>query len=420
MLEQRLREIIPKLLNILSYNVITSIMHKKVMRKEAAPLLVAVIVCIVLLSASMMPALASDPVYGPGNSIMSVICVEATEYKDYVPHYNDHFPQGSTVKIYVEAEGKTKKDDVSGDYKPSIKFTMTGTRPTGATFTASTSSSKLTNYDKTLYKETYGIISFSIGENDTIGDYRFRVEATDSNKGGELIGRTPYMHFYVDELSKVTTTVFGQDITVDELWNNTQVAIRNVKTVRYDQDTIMAVQGESLEDFSKSEVDYEAERSYTSSISSLAGHGATYIDGKNVYVYIGGDWEKQDHIYRWSMENKVEEFLGCKPPAYMNILRDEVIGGEECWVVKCWPMNPLSDLEVTATDWIAKEDYLPRKSQVRTRSTTNDIDISTTRTIYFYDYNGPRDLPDTPGFEVTFAIAGLLTVVYLIRRRNKK
>ena len=188
----------PKLLNTRSYNIITSIMHKKVMRKKVQ-LLAAVIVGIALLSASMMPALASDPVYGPGNSIMAVICVEAKEYKDYVPHYNDHFPQGSTVKIYVEAEGKTKKDDVTGDYKPSIKFTMRGTRPTGATFTASTSSSKLINYDKTLYKETYGIISFSLPKDVAIGDYRFRVEATDSNKGGELIGRTPYMHFYVYE-----------------------------------------------------------------------------------------------------------------------------------------------------------------------------------------------------------------------------
>jgi hypothetical protein len=173
-------------------------MHKKVMRKKVQ-LLVAVIACMVLLSASMMPALASDPVYGPGNSIMAIICVEAKDYKDYVPHYNDHFPPGSTVKIYVEAEGKTKKDMKTGEYKPSIKFTMTGTRPTGATFTASTSSSKLINHDSTLYKETYGIISFSIGKNDKIGDYRFRVEATDRNKGGELIGRTPYMHIYVYE-----------------------------------------------------------------------------------------------------------------------------------------------------------------------------------------------------------------------------
>jgi uncharacterized protein YfaS (alpha-2-macroglobulin family) len=103
------------------------------------------------------------------------------------------------VKIYVEAEGKTKKDMTTGEYKPSIRFKMTGTRPTGATFTASTSSSKLTNHDSTLYKETYGVITYHIGPNDKIGDYRLRVEATDNNKGNELIGRTPYMHFYVYE-----------------------------------------------------------------------------------------------------------------------------------------------------------------------------------------------------------------------------
>jgi hypothetical protein len=103
------------------------------------------------------------------------------------------------VKIYVEASGKTTKNDVTGEYKPSIQFKMTGTRPTSATFTASTSSSKMINHDKTLYKETYGIISFSIGKDAKIGDYRFWVEATDSNKGGERIGRTPYMHFYVYE-----------------------------------------------------------------------------------------------------------------------------------------------------------------------------------------------------------------------------
>ena len=175
-------------------------MHKKVMRKKVQ-LLAAVIVGIALLSASMMPALASDPVYGPGNSIMAVICVEAKEYKDYVPHYNDHFPQGSTVKIYVEADGKTKKDMKTGEYKPSIKFTMTGTRPTGPdeTFTASTSSSKLINHDSTQYKETYGIISFSLPKDVAIGDYRFRVEAIDLNNYNHLIGRTPYMHFYVYE-----------------------------------------------------------------------------------------------------------------------------------------------------------------------------------------------------------------------------
>jgi hypothetical protein len=79
-------------------------------------------------------------------------------------------------------------------------------RPTGATFSASTSSSKLINHDSTLYKETYGIISISIPENAAIGDYEFYVEATDNNEGGELIGRTPSMHFYVYEDATPTAT----------------------------------------------------------------------------------------------------------------------------------------------------------------------------------------------------------------------
>ncbi|MEA1957179.1 MAG: hypothetical protein U9N01_02355 [Euryarchaeota archaeon] len=175
------------------------------MHKKSPPMAVATFACISIISLSLLlslatPALASDVVYGPGKSIMAVICVEAGgDYKDFVPHYNDHFPPGSTVKIYVEASGKTTMDNVTGEYKPSIQFKMDGTRPTGATFSASTSSSKMINHDSTLYKETYGVISFSVSEDVAIGDYRFRIEATDSNKGGERIGRTPFMHFYVYE-----------------------------------------------------------------------------------------------------------------------------------------------------------------------------------------------------------------------------
>ncbi|MEA2033220.1 MAG: PGF-CTERM sorting domain-containing protein [Euryarchaeota archaeon] len=216
--------------------------------------------------------------------------------------------------------------------------------------------------------------------------------------------------------SMAVTNVFGQDITAEELSNNTRDAIPNVTTVKYDQDMILTAHGESVEDHSHSTVDYEAERSYTSGSISV-----TYVDGKNVYVRMGeGDWEKQDIDYQWSMENKVEEFLGCKPPLYMNILRSEVVNGEDCWAVKCWPVNPLPNLELTAINWIAKEDYLPIKSQVRTRLTTDDL--TTTRTIYFYDYNEPLDLPEpptTPSFEFIFALAGLLTVGYLIKLRRK-
>jgi cell division protein FtsI/penicillin-binding protein 2 len=118
--------------------------------------LVAVFACLISLFLLLLstPALASEPVYGPGNSIMAVICVETNNtYKGFIPHYNDHFPPGSTVKIYVEASGKTTKNDITGEYKPSIQFKMTGTRPTGATFTASTSSSKMINHDKTPHRK---------------------------------------------------------------------------------------------------------------------------------------------------------------------------------------------------------------------------------------------------------------------------
>ncbi|MCK4734497.1 MAG: hypothetical protein KAT65_18720, partial [Methanophagales archaeon] len=76
--------------------------------RRKSPKLVAAFACFIFLSLSLStPALASDPVYGPGNTIMAVICAEANGYKDYVLHPNDHFPPGSTVKIYVEASGKT-------------------------------------------------------------------------------------------------------------------------------------------------------------------------------------------------------------------------------------------------------------------------------------------------------------------------
>ncbi|MCK4732424.1 MAG: hypothetical protein KAT65_08200, partial [Methanophagales archaeon] len=67
-----------------------------------------------------------------------------------------------------------------------------------------------------------------------------------------------------------------------------------------------------------------------------------------------------------------------------------------------------------------KKDYLPRKSQVRTRLTTDDL--TTTRTIYFYDYNEPLDLPEPPttsSFEVIFALAGLLTVAFILLKRRR-
>jgi len=94
--------------------------------------------------------------------------------------------------------------------------------------------------------------------------------------------------------------------------------------------------------------------------------------------------------------------------------------------------------EVKTEMWISKKDYLPRLSVKKDvwHAEIGSWDIGTMQrdtTTQFYDYNKPVNIqeppglptptptptPASPGFGVVFAIAGLLTVVYLIRRRNK-
>jgi hypothetical protein len=161
---------------------------------------VIVAVCIFsffIIALTSVPALASDFVYGTGG-VRAVICVEAKGYKDYMPHHNNHFPPGSTVKIYVEASGKTKEDTITGEYIPSVRFKMSGTRPTGASFSGSANSPRdPVNHDKTVYKMTYGIMSFSIPNNAAEGRYNFKIEAFDNNQDGMRIGQIAGMTFYV-------------------------------------------------------------------------------------------------------------------------------------------------------------------------------------------------------------------------------
>jgi uncharacterized protein YfaS (alpha-2-macroglobulin family) len=162
---------------------------------------VIVAVCIFsffIIALTSVPALASDFVYGTGG-VRAVICAEAKGYKDYVPHHNNHFPPGSTVKIYVEASGKTKEDTITGEYIPKVQFKMSGTRPTGASFSGSGSSrDDPLNHDRTLYKNVYGIISFSIPKNAVEGRYKFKIEAFDNNKDRMRIGQVAGMTFYVN------------------------------------------------------------------------------------------------------------------------------------------------------------------------------------------------------------------------------
>ncbi|MDY6959677.1 MAG: PGF-CTERM sorting domain-containing protein, partial [Halobacteriota archaeon] len=110
------------------------------------------------------------------------------------------FPPGSTVYIYVEATGKAKEDTKTGQYKPNIKFDMEGTRvKTGGKFSASTTSDKRTNDDISPYKKAYGVISYKIDEDSIEGRYSIKIIAKDLNDGGNIVGRGPYLAFYVDK-----------------------------------------------------------------------------------------------------------------------------------------------------------------------------------------------------------------------------
>ncbi|VUT28076.1 MAG: hypothetical protein SYNGOMJ08_00636 [Candidatus Syntrophoarchaeum sp. GoM_oil] len=151
---------------------------------------------VLLFTFASVPVSGSDIIRGTGG-VVAVVCTDVSGYKEYSAHYNDHFPLGSTVKIYVEASGKTSRDLNTDEYKPSISFELAGTKPPyppGPGFTASASSSVMTNPDKSQTKRTYAVISFTLSsEEDLEGEYRFRITAKDSNAGGRVIGRTDYI-----------------------------------------------------------------------------------------------------------------------------------------------------------------------------------------------------------------------------------
>ncbi|HEC57142.1 MAG TPA: hypothetical protein ENI32_04570 [Candidatus Syntrophoarchaeum butanivorans] len=166
------------------------------MNSKAVSLALIATVLSILISA---PAGGSERIVGTGG-VVAVVCTDVYGYKNYSAHYNDHFPLGSTVKVYVEATGKTSRDLSTDEYKPSITFELEGTKPPyppGQEFTASASSSTLTNHDKSATKRTYAVISFTISSDEDLqGKYRFRITAKDNNAGGRVIGRTPYITVY--------------------------------------------------------------------------------------------------------------------------------------------------------------------------------------------------------------------------------
>jgi len=174
----------------------------------------------ILLVMAQIPAAASDRIVGDGG-VVAVVCTDVYGYKNYSAHYNDHFALGSTVKIYVEASGTTSRDLNTDEYKPSISFNLEGTKPPtppGQSFTASASSSYLTNDDKSQTKRTYAVISFTISSDEDLqGEYRFRITATDSNAGGRKIGATPYITIYAKKGATMypPTNYQYSDLTID-------------------------------------------------------------------------------------------------------------------------------------------------------------------------------------------------------------
>ena len=162
---------------------------------------IAIFILFLFLFATSSLCTATSVNYGAINQIE--ICVEATGYKDFVPHYQfergeiPHFHPGSTVYIYVEATGKTRIDPDTCEYIPDITFSLTGTKPRGdIEFSTDTTSTELVNNDLTLSKETYGILSIRPC---CIGKYTFKIEARDNNMGGRRVGLAPLLHFYVSK-----------------------------------------------------------------------------------------------------------------------------------------------------------------------------------------------------------------------------
>lgn len=136
-----------------------------------------------------------------------VICADDPEgYKDYTPHYQwkgyDNelvFPPGATIYVYIEEKGKTKEDTKTGQFTPNIGFKMEGVSPTGRIFSASTTSSKRINDDKTPYKKTYGVVKFTTDKDILEGKYRINFTTIDNNDGNRLVGNSPNIYFTVKE-----------------------------------------------------------------------------------------------------------------------------------------------------------------------------------------------------------------------------
>ena len=159
--------------------------------------LTAVILLIYVISMAT-PVLAAFPEY-------VAICADSPAgYNDFTPHYQykdydsePHFPPGSTVYVYVEETGKTVQDIKTGQFSPSLGFSMVVTGPLGYTTSSSTSSSVRINDAKTLTKKTFAVLSYGIPGDAVEGKYKIKITVTDSYDGGKIIAKSPYIYFQV-------------------------------------------------------------------------------------------------------------------------------------------------------------------------------------------------------------------------------
>ena len=214
--------------------------------------------------------------------------------------------------------------------------------------------------------------------------------------------------------------------SADAIWNNAISAVINVTSVQYDVDLTLTTEAGTVKDITHTEVDFEQRKSYTIHTGDIL--GKTYYIGNEIYTCTNGRCEKLDTVIHWDKESKLGELLGCGENADVKLIGGQELDGKDCWILEVIPLDPLKGLEIGIKDWISKEDYLPQKAEIAVTSTEGE-EITTERTVIFFDYNKPVAIalprkevptPASPGFGVVFAIAGLLTVVCLIRRRNKK
>jgi len=215
--------------------------------------------------------------------------------------------------------------------------------------------------------------------------------------------------------------------SADAIWTNAISAVINVTSVQYDVDLTLTTEAGTVKDITHTEVDFEQRKSYTIHTGDIPGE--SYVIGNEIYTCMNDRCEKLDEVPPWDKESKLEELLGCGENADVTRIDSQKLDDKDCWILEVIPLDPIKGLDIEIKDWISKEDYLPQKAEIAV-TYTEGVEIATERTVIFYDYNKPLTItlprkevptptPASHGFGVVFAIAGLLTVAYLIRRRRE-